>query len=75
MKPVDAVCRHVLIARAVENRMFVASVNNPAAPQELTSIAVSPFGVVLAEVPRQMEGVATVRLEVPRNGAKVPNPS
>jgi predicted amidohydrolase len=55
LKPYDDVWKHLVIARAVENRMFVCSVNNGAPPQKLTSYLVAPTGRMLLEADEQAE--------------------
>jgi predicted amidohydrolase len=62
LKPYDDVWEHILIARAVENRMFVCSVNNAAPPQKLTSYLVAPSGQVLLRANEQV--VQTLSYEV-----------
>jgi predicted amidohydrolase len=47
LKPQDAIWRHLLITRALENQCFVISVNNGASPQLLPSLVISPQGVIL----------------------------
>ena len=44
VKPEDAVWEHILLARAFENRYFVASANNAASPQTLPSYLIAPTG-------------------------------
>ncbi|QBD75044.1 carbon-nitrogen hydrolase family protein [Ktedonosporobacter rubrisoli] len=55
IKPYDQVWEHLLIARAVENRVFVCSVNNSAPPQKLTSYLISPQGEVLLRAQERTE--------------------
>ena len=59
IKPKDAIWRHLLISRAVENGCFVCSVNNAAEPQELGSFLIGPDGEVIVEIePRRSEAVS-----------------
>jgi predicted amidohydrolase len=51
----DAIWEHILISRAVENGMFVCSVNNAAAPQSLGSYLITPTGELLLNPPPQIE--------------------
>jgi predicted amidohydrolase len=44
IKPRDRIWEHVLIARALENGLFVCSVNNAAPPQSLGSVLIDPSG-------------------------------
>ena len=55
VQPQDALWRHLLIARAIENSVFVVSVNNAAPPQSLPSFVISPRGKILAESTIQEE--------------------
>jgi predicted amidohydrolase len=59
IKPHDEVWSHLVIARAVEQGMFVCSVNNAAAPQQLRSCLVAPSGHVLAGLPPRIAGTVT----------------
>jgi predicted amidohydrolase len=47
VEPDDAFWEHILLARAFENRYFVASANNAAAPQTLPSYLIAPSGETL----------------------------
>jgi predicted amidohydrolase len=64
IKPIDAVWEHVIIARAVENGVFVCSVNNAAAPQALASYVVSPAGEVLAKTDTQTEQIVSCEIDL-----------
>jgi predicted amidohydrolase len=64
IKPIDAVWEHVIIARAVENGVFVCSVNNAAAPQALASYVVSPAGEVLAKTDVQTEQIVSCEIDL-----------
>jgi predicted amidohydrolase len=64
IKPIDAVWEHVLIARAVENNVFVCSVNNAAAPQALASYVISPAGDILLKTATRAEQVASCDLDL-----------
>lgn len=55
IQPQDALWRHLLIARAIENSVFVVSVNNAAAPQSLPSFVISPAGEIIAETEIRQE--------------------
>lgn len=53
VRPGDSFWEHVLLSRAFENRYFIVSVNNAAAPQTLPSKVVAPSGeMLLASEPR-----------------------
>ena len=47
IQPHDRIWNHILIARAIEQGLFVCSVNNGAPPQELASYLIAPSGQVL----------------------------
>jgi predicted amidohydrolase len=47
IKQSDEVREHLLIARAIENQLWVCSVNNAAAPQAMRSMIIDPFGNVV----------------------------
>lgn len=55
IKPYDQTWEHILITRAIENRVFVCSVNNAAVPQKLTSYLIAPSGHVLLRADEQVE--------------------
>lgn len=55
--------RHVLIARALENGVYVVSANNAAAPQ-LASYIIAPTGEVLLEAPPGEERLLTTRIDL-----------
>jgi predicted amidohydrolase len=59
VKPEDAVWQHLLLARAFENRYFVASANNAASPQALPSYVIAPSGeTLLRSEPRVEQALA-----------------
>jgi predicted amidohydrolase len=64
LKPYDDVWKHLVIARAVENRMFVCSVNNAAPPQKLTSYLVAPTGRILLEADEQAEQTLSFEVDL-----------
>lgn len=49
IQPQDRIWNHILIARAIEQGLFVCSVNNGAQPQDLASHLIAPSGHVLVE--------------------------
>ncbi len=55
IKPYDAKWEHILITRAIENRLFVCSVNNAASPQKLTSYLIAPSGKMVLKADEQAE--------------------
>ena len=64
IKPHDAIWEHVLITRALENAMYVCSVNNAAPPQQLTSYLVAPNGNVMLKAERQVEQVLSATIDL-----------
>lgn len=64
IKPYDEVWEHILIARAVENRFFVCSVNNAAPPQKLTSYLVAPSGKLLIKAEKQVEQTLIYKIDL-----------
>jgi predicted amidohydrolase len=64
IKPHDDVWEHLLIARAVENRMFVCSVNNAAPPQKLSSYLVAPSGRILLRAHAQVEQTLSYEVDL-----------
>lgn len=64
VKPYDKVWEHVLVARAVENRFFVCSVNNAAPPQRLTTYLVAPSGDMLVKADEQVEQTLTYKIDL-----------
>jgi len=60
----DALWKHMLITRAIENSIFVVSVNNAESPQKLASYVISPSGQILAETKTQVEQAIKVELEL-----------
>ncbi|HMV47565.1 MAG TPA: carbon-nitrogen hydrolase family protein [Blastocatellia bacterium] len=55
IQPHDAQWEHILIARAIEQSIFVCSVNNGQAPQALASYLIAPSGRVLLKTERQQD--------------------
>lgn len=53
----------LLVARALENGVFVCSVNNGSAPQALPSFLVAPNGRIVAETNTQQEDIRSVRID------------
>jgi predicted amidohydrolase len=61
--PQDAQWTHLLIARAIEQSLFVCSVNNGAAPQALPSLLVAPSGRVVLQTDLQRDQVLTAPID------------
>jgi len=64
LNPHDAIWEQVLITRALENAMYVCSVNNAAAPQKLTSYLIAPNGHVMLKAERQTEQVLSATIDL-----------
>ncbi|MEJ2701433.1 MAG: carbon-nitrogen hydrolase family protein [Sedimentisphaerales bacterium] len=64
IQPHDQIWKHLCITRALENSVFVCSVNNAASPQQLASYLVSPSGAVLVESELQKEQVLTCEIDL-----------
>ena len=64
IKPYDNVWEHIVIARAMEDQLFVASSNNCSEPAELTSYLVSPAGEVLLKAEQQQENLLATEIDL-----------
>lgn len=64
IQPHDALWRHMLITRAIEQSVFVCSVNNGSAPQGLPSMLVAPNGRILIETNTRTDDVRAARLDI-----------
>jgi len=64
IQPQDAIWRHMLITRALENQIYIVSVNNPASPQALPSCVISPTGQILVELSLQQEQAHEINLDL-----------
>lgn len=64
IKPYDDVWEHLVVARAVENQLFVASANNCASPGELTSYLVAPSGKQILKAAKQQEELLSARIDL-----------
>ena len=64
IQPHDALWKHMLITRAIENSVYVISVNNAAFPQQLASYIISPAGIILAETKPQVEQEITLEIDL-----------
>jgi omega-amidase len=64
IQPHDQIWKHLYITRALENSVFVCSVNNAASPQQLASYLVSPLGAVLVESELQKEQVLSCEIDL-----------
>ena len=64
IQPHDVLWKHVLIARAIENSVYVVSVNNAESPQKLASYIISPKGKIIAETNTQVEQVIKSELDL-----------
>lgn len=64
INPYDDVWEHIILARAIENQLFVASSNNCAEPGELTSYLASPAGKALLKAEKQTEQVLSADINL-----------
>jgi omega-amidase len=64
IQPHDSIWRHILISRAIENSIFVVSVNNAEPPQKLSSYIISPKGEILAETQTQKEEIIRYTIDL-----------
>ena len=64
VKPEDAFWEHVLLTRAFENRYFVGSVNNAAAPQTLPSYLIAPSAETLLSGELRVEQALSCELDL-----------
>lgn len=64
IKPYDEKWEHILITRAIENRLFVCSVNNAATPQTLTSYLIAPSGQTLLKADQQADQTAVQTIDL-----------
>lgn len=64
VRPEDAFWKHLLLARAFENRYFVGSANNAAAPQALPSYLIAPTGQTLLGSDPQVEQAPASELDL-----------
>lgn len=69
LKSYDDVWEHIIFARAIENQLFVASVNNCAEPGVLTSYLASPAGKLLLAAERQDERVLSAQIDLIDHGS------
>lgn len=64
IQPHDALWEHLLITRAVEQGIFVCSVNNGTAPQTLASYLIAPSGKVLLKTNLQQDQVLSAEINL-----------
>ena len=64
IQPHDQIWNHFFIARAVEQGLFVCSVNNGAPPQELASHLVAPSGQVLLKTKTGCDDVVSADIDL-----------
>lgn len=63
-KAKDVIWKHVLIARAYENQIFVVSVNAASERQQLESFVVDPDGNIIVETQSTVEEIKTAELDL-----------
>ncbi|MBL8189244.1 MAG: carbon-nitrogen hydrolase family protein [Acidobacteria bacterium] len=64
IQPHDALWEHILITRAVEQSIFVCSVNNGAPPQALASYLIAPSGKVLLKTEVQQDQMLAAEIDL-----------
>jgi predicted amidohydrolase len=64
IKAHDEFWKHLLISRAVENSIFVCSVNNANPPQALASYVIAPSGKILLKTKVKTEEVLTLDIDL-----------
>jgi predicted amidohydrolase len=64
IQPHDVQWRHILITRAIENSVFVVSVNNADSPQLLASYVINPRGEIIAETMTEKEESIKVQIDL-----------
>ena len=64
IQPHDALWEHLLITRAVEQGIFVCSVNNGTAPQTLASYLIAPSGKVLLKTNLQQNQILSAKINL-----------
>ena len=64
IQPQDAQWEHLLIARAIEQSLFVCSVNNGQAPQALASYLIAPSGRILLKTALQQDQTLSAEIDL-----------
>lgn len=64
IQPHDAQWEHILIARAIEQSVFVCSVNNGQTPQALASYLIAPSGQVLLKTELQKDQTLSAEINL-----------
>lgn len=64
IQPHDALWEHILIARAIEQSIYVCSVNNGTAPQALASYLIAPSGKVLLKTALQQDQALSAEIDL-----------
>jgi len=64
IQPHDAQWEHILIARAIEQSVFVCSVNNGQEPQALASYLIAPSGQVLLKTALQQDQTLSAEISL-----------
>lgn len=64
IQPHDVLWKHILITRAIENSIFVVSVNNGEKPQKLGSYIIGPGGKIIAETKVQCEETICAEIDL-----------
>jgi predicted amidohydrolase len=64
IEPHDALWEHILITRAIEQSIFVCSVNNGMAPQALASCLIAPSGKILLKTDLQQDQMLSAEINL-----------
>ncbi len=64
IQPHDILWKHILISRAIENSIFVISVNNGEKPQKLSSYIIKPNGKIIAETQTECEETVCTEMDL-----------
>ncbi len=63
IQPHDRIWDHIFIARAIEQGIFVCSVNNGSSPQELASCLIAPTGHVLLKTKTGCDDIVSAEID------------
>lgn len=64
IQPHDRIWNHIFITRAIEQGMFVCSVNNGSPPQELASYLVAPSGSVILKTRPGQDDIISAQIDI-----------
>lgn len=64
IQPHDRIWSHIFITRAIEQGIFVCSVNNGSPPQELASYLVAPSGAVILKTTPGQDSIVSAHIDI-----------